>query len=227
MKPGDQELSSLIRRYATRHAAPDGLRARVISQVALLEARRGVPAARARPARPGWFDVVLNWRPALLSFSLGLACAALVLPLAQRLDFSAPVDAELVAGHVRALREGPLIQVASSDRHTVKPWFQERLDYAPPVFDFAADGFALIGGRVERVRSNEVAALTYAREHHMVDVFVWPADGTAAPVQHTTRRGFNLVRWVDGSMQLWVVSDLERPELEQFVQLWQARAAKQ
>jgi anti-sigma factor RsiW len=89
------------------------------------------------------------------------------------------------------------------------------------------EGFPLIGGRVDRVHGNAVATLTYSRDNHLIDVFVLPAEGQAILTQHATQRGFNLLRWVDDSMQLWAVSDLERNELEHFAQLWQAHATKQ
>jgi len=227
MSIDDQDLSSLIRRHATRHPAPDALRAGIRTQIALADAGRTEPNAPVGSKRRAW--LVLRWRTAtvsFVSFVMGLACAALVLPLAQRLDLNAPLDAELVADHVRALQVGPLTEVASTDRHTVKPWFQGRLDYAPPVFDLAAQGFPLMGGRVEHVRGNTVAALAYARNRHTIDVFVWPSTAQSAPVR-SVHKGFNVLHWADGSMQYWAVSDLERAEMERFAQAWRQQAAAQ
>jgi len=141
------------------------------------------------------------------------------------MDLNEPVDAELVADHVRALQVGPLTEVASTDRHTVKPWFQGRLDYAPPVFDLAAEGFPLVGGRIEHVRGSVVATLAYTRNRHVIDVFVWPSARQQAPVR-SVRKGFNVLHWADGSMQYWAVSDLERGEMERFTQLWLGQVAK-
>ena len=225
----DQELSSQIRRHATRHAAPERLRASILTRIALAEAGRPAPPARLGSLRRRWFDfgslalANFGWRTASLSFAIGLACALFVLPVVQ--DLGRPLGAELVADHVRALRTGPLTEVASTDRHTVKPWFQGRLDYAPPVFDFAAEGFVLKGGRVERVRGEAVATLAYARQRHMIDLFVWPSEATTLPVRSVSR-GFNVLHWADGSMQFWAVSDVEGAELERFARLWQARAAR-
>jgi anti-sigma factor RsiW len=123
-----------------------------------------------------------------------------------------------VADHVRVLKTGQLFQVASSDRHTVKPWFQGKLDYAPPVVDLEADGFPLLGGRVEQVAGGPVAALAYKSKLHIVNVFVWPTDSKIQP-QLTQRSGFNLQHWSDGAMQVWVVSDLEAVEMERFGQV--------
>ena len=224
MSIDDQDLSSLIRRHATRHPAPDALRAGIRTQIALADAGRTEPNAPIGSTRRTW--LALRWRTATVSFAMGLACAALVLPLAQRLDLSAPLDAELVADHVRALQVGPLTEVVSTDRHTVKPWFQGRLDYAPPVFDLAAQGFPLMGGRVEHVRGSVVATLAYARNRHTIDVFVWPSSAQSAPVR-SVHKGFNVLHWADGSMQYWAVSDLERAEMERFAQAWRQQAATQ
>ena len=224
MSLDDQDLSSLIRRNATRHAAPDTLRAAIRTQIALADAGRTEPTTPPKPTRRAWFT--LRWPTASVSFALGLACALFVLPLAQRLDLNGRLDAELVADHVRALQVGPLTEVVSTDRHTVKPWFQGRLDYAPPVFDLAAQGFPLMGGRIEHLRGNAIAALAYARNRHVVDVFVWPSAAQSVPLR-SQHKGFNVLHWADGSMQYWAVSDLERAEMERFAQLWREQAAAQ
>jgi anti-sigma factor RsiW len=227
----DPELSAHIRRYATRHAAPGHLRAKVLAQVALDEAGRTAqpPRTAQKPRRWSLFGadgLALSWRPTAIGFAFGLACAVAVVPLVQRLNLNGPLDTELVADHVHALRTGPLTQVVSTDRHTVKPWFQGRIDYAPPVFDFAADGFPLRGGRIEQVRGNAVATLAYSRDLHQIDLFVWPSDAKIPPTR-LVNRGFNVMHWADGSMQYWAVSDVEAAELERLAQLWQARAAGQ
>ena len=225
MSLDDKELSAQIRQHATRHKAPDSLRAGIRTQIALADAGRA-----ARPRR-NWFGLGalsfanIGWRTASVSFALGLASALLVLPVVQRLPVSESLDTELVADHVRALRTGPLTQVVSTDRHTVKPWFQGRIDYAPPVFDLAAGGFPLKGGRIEHVRGNPVATLAYSRDLHMIDLFVWPSDVKAPPVPRVSR-GFNVLNWSDGSMQYWLVSDVEASELQRFAQLWQEQRAK-
>ena len=225
MSLDDEELSAKIRRHATRHTAPDALRAGIRTQIALAEAGRA-----ARPPRR-WFDfgalsfAHFGWRTASVGFALGLATALFVVPLVQRWNMQQSLDSELVADHVRALRTGPLFEVASSDRHTVKPWFQGRIDYAPPVFDFTVEGFPLKGGRIEHVHGNAVATLAYARDLHMIDLFIWPGDTKIEPVRGVNR-GFNFVHWADGSMQYWAVSDVEAAELQRFAQLWKAQAAK-
>ena len=219
----DQELSALIRQQATRHRAPDSLRAAIRTQTALEDARRAPAGARGEPNRRlgRWFT--FGWGTASVSFALGMLCMVLLLPLVQRIDFGEPVETELVRHHVRALQVGPVTEVASSDRHTVKPWFQGRVDYAPPVFDLATDGFPLLGGRIEHVRGQRVATLAYAHNRHVIDVFIWPSSTTQAPARRSSR-GFSVVTWSDESMQYWVVSDTDRQEMESFVKFWQQRA---
>ena len=227
MSAEDDDLSALIRRHATRHAAPDALRASIRTQVALEDARRTpLPAPPRTDERPRRAWLTFGWGTASASFVLGMLCMALLIPLAQRVNLREPVDADLVADHVRALQSGSVAEVLSSDRHTVKPWFQGRLDYAPPVYDLASDGFPLVGGRIEHVRGNVVATLAYSHNRHVVDLFVWPSSEHAAPARQV-RRGFNVVHWADGPMQYWAVSDMDRAEIESFTRLWQQRAAAQ
>ena len=219
MSLDDDELSSLIKQHATRHRAGDELRAGLRAQVAMADAGRdAAPRGRWR-----WGD--FGWRTASLGFACGIAVALLAVPLWHSIGNGASsLPDELVADHVRALQVGPLTEVASSDRHTVKPWFQGRLDYAPPVYELADVGFPLVGGRIEHVGGSPVAALAYSHNRHVFDVFVWPGDAALAPVREQ-RKGFNVVRWSDGAMQVWVVSDADRAEMERFTQAWQQRAA--
>lgn len=228
----DDDLSKLIRRHATRHRAPEHLRASIRAQVALADAGRApvpgpaaaAPPARAKSRRP-WLRLDWGWGSASVGFAMGLLCMALLLPLLQRVDLDGPLDASLVAGHVRALQEGPLVEVVSSDRHTVKPWFQGRIDYAPPVLDLAAAGFPLTGGRIEHVRGRAVATLAYEHRRHVVDLFVWPSD-ERRELAHRVYRGFNVLTWADGSMRYWAVSDMDRSEVAAFARAWQEQAAR-
>jgi len=128
-------------------------------------------------------------------------------------------SAELVAGHVRALQPGHLIDVASSDQHTVKPWFDGRIDYAPPVNDFKQQGFPLEGGRLDYVGGRAVAALVYRRNKHPIDLYVWPGAGESAPAV-SVRDGYTVVGWSRGGMVFRAVSDLNAAELSEFAELW-------
>jgi anti-sigma factor RsiW len=217
----DDKLSELIRSSATRHRASDRLRASVRTQVALQAAARDDAAAVANRNTPRWPG--FGWRGALAGFAGGVAFTLALGLIVPRLVLQQSLPAEVVASHVRALQVGPLTEVASSDRHTVKPWFQGKLDYAPPVFDLQAEGFPLLGGRVERVAGAPVATLAYASQKHIINVYVWPADADQLP-QRLLHRGFNLLHWSEGAMQVWVVSDLEMSEIERFTQAWRGRA---
>lgn len=135
----------------------------------------------------------------------------------------ADVTASVLGSHVRALQPGHLSDVVSTDQHTVKPWFDGRLPFSPPVKDLAAAGFPLEGGRLDYAAGREVAAMVYRHAKHPIDLFAWPAAGRgdAAP-RLEARDGFNLVHWTAGGMQLWAVSELNAAELMQFVRLWQS-----
>jgi len=224
----DDDLSRLLQQHASRHPAHERLRAAVRTQMTLQAA-----AQQARPAAPAWRDR-LAWlariHPALAGaggLALGAAltlAATLGLP---RLATDGTLPDELVSAHVRALQVGPLYEVASGDRHQVKPWFQGRLDYAPTVLDepLREQGFALLGGRVQALQGRPTAVLAYQLRLHKIDLYAWPAERGAAP-ERLQRRGFNLVRWSDGAMQYWAVSDVDGPELERFAAAWRAAAAR-
>jgi anti-sigma factor RsiW len=128
------------------------------------------------------------------------------------------VVAQAVATHTRATLDHRLIEVASSDRHTVKPWLSERLDYSPPVRDLVDEGFPLLGGRLDYLHRRPVAVVVYGRRQHMINAYSWPADAgdeAVSPVE--SRHGYNLVHWRRGGVEHWVVSDLNAGELMQFV----------
>ena len=135
-------------------------------------------------------------------------------------------ESTLLAGHLRALLPGHEIDVASSDRHVVKPWFTGQVDFAPPVPDLTADGFPLSGGRLDYVEDRKVAALVYRRRKHIINVFVEKADPAARPAaQAASKDGYNIVRWRIGDLEFAAVSDLNRKELDQFRTLFLQRTA--
>ncbi|HEX3954031.1 MAG TPA: hypothetical protein VHW90_10695 [Stellaceae bacterium] len=195
---------------------PDDARARLMVQLAKAQPR--VPAAE----RPRWFGLVHWWQSAA-GFGLGAACAAALL-----LTIAAPPPAgmpglteQVIAGHIRALQPGHLEDVPSTDQHTVKPWFDGRIDFAPPVKNLAAEHFPLIGGRLDYLDGHPVAALVYQRDKHLIDLFVWPASGDPArPVETAEHQGYNVVHWFADGMALWAVSDLEAKQLREFAEDW-------
>jgi anti-sigma factor RsiW len=198
------------------YAMPDDVRAR-------LAARLSGAASPARPrlqARGGWGWWSRRWWPAPAGFGLGAACAAAV-ALLMLTSQSPDVAAQIVAGHIRALQPGHLEDVVSTDKHTVKPWFDGRIDFAPPVKDLAADRFPLKGGRLDYIAGRPVAALVYQRDKHLIDLYVWPVPSDSPrPPTTAEAQGYNIVHWREGGMALWAVSDLEPAQLRQFVEDW-------
>lgn len=221
----DEELSTLIRQHARQHTASARLRAAVQTQITLhaaTQARRpGFAGIRLRGNGNGLFQLALGWVAGTV------LTLALVWLLPRLLAPTLPTDsvaAELLELHVHALQVGPLFQVASADRHTVKPWYQGKLDYAPEVPDLQEAGFALLGGRVDRLQGRASAALVYGLRQHRISVWVLPLE-QAAPLQHLQRRGFQLAHWSDGVMQVWAVADTDATELDRFAAAWQAGLA--
>jgi anti-sigma factor RsiW len=129
---------------------------------------------------------------------------------------------QVVANHVRSLLAAQLVDVVSSDQHTVKPWFDGKIDFAPEVGDLSANGFPLVGGRLDYLDGKTVAALVYQRNKHPINLFITPAptSRSASPTV-ITRRGYNIFSWTDSGMKYWAVSDLSQAELREFTGLFE------
>jgi len=126
--------------------------------------------------------------------------------------------AQVIGDHVRSLMPGHLADVISTDQHTVKPWFAGKIDFAPTVKDFAEQGFPLEGGRLDYLDSRPVAALVYHRQKHVINLFIWPGDGSTG-LTMLSRQGFNMEHWTNGGMNYWLISDLNSTELGQLGEL--------
>jgi anti-sigma factor RsiW len=203
---GHKGLSAAVRGLPY-HRAPDTLRARLHRQLAPSEAAP-VPPRRVELGR--WAMPIAAGLVMAIGLDFGLA--------ARRADEG--LRQELVAAQVRSLQVEHLNDVASTDQHTVKPWFAGKLDYAPPVRDLAAQGYPLVGGRLDYIGHREVAALVYHHRKHTINLYVWPAQGEdALSPASQSREGYSLVHWRGEGMEYWAVSDLNAGELKEFGQL--------
>lgn len=203
------ELKQHLRTELPRHAAPEALRARLIAE-------HGAAAPGARTIAPDrrwrWFGA--GALSGGLAAGLIWAASLGLVPLGWGEDLSARV----VGLHTRATLGNHLIEVASSDRHKVKPWLSARLDYSIPVIDASAAGFPLLGARIDQLEGRPVATLVYRRRDHVVDVFVRPEGATTTPATMRSVRGFNVATAQGAEMEWLAVSDLQASELSEFVE---------
>lgn len=205
---------------ALRDRAPEGLRARIN---AMLDAEGGAPAPR-RPASAGFAAHVLNarWASGALAGALAASLALVVaVPQLAHTD----IEDQLVQSHVRSLLVDHVVDVQTSDRHVVKPWFNGKIDFAPPVPELAGNGFPLVGGRLDYIDDRAVAVIVYRRRLHTINLFVRPAPTLSLPLGVAMRReGYSLLRWTAGGLEYWAVSDLDPKELTLFRQNYAAQA---
>jgi anti-sigma factor RsiW len=207
----DREISAAVRGHADYHTAPATLAADVMS---------ALPAEEEAPHHLRW----QRW------FLQGAAMAGVALVTwAATMGYLRPGGDErradeILASHVSATLGKRLIQVASSDQHTVKPWLSARLAYSPPVADLSAQGFELLGGRLDHVSGQPVAVLVYKRRQHIIDAYIWPLRGSAVDLA-LKRDGFHIDRFAAGDMDFWLVSDLNRNELGDLAKLLAQQAA--
>jgi len=209
-------LRALVRSSEPAFKAPTGLWDRVRPTAA--STPESTVVARPRFTRP-W----LQWAfpAAIATLLVALAFVTISTRSANRQTVR-----ELASSHIRSLQAGHLMDVVSTDQHTVKPWFDGKLDFAPTVNNLAAENFPLVGGRLDYIGERTVAALIYSRAKHTINLFIWPAaDGSSALDNAVVERGYNLVHWTDSGMEFWAVSDLNRVELQEFARLFRAAPA--
>lgn len=208
MEQRRRTLGAALREHLPRYEAPDMLRARVRAELR----REGAGARRRRP---------VAWRALSVAASLAVVAVG-SWQLALRGAQGEALADQVVASHVRSLMAGHLADVPSSDQHTVKPWFNGKLDFSPPVYDFAGRDFPLLGGRLDYVGGQPVAALVYGRRQHVINVFLWPTGrGRSAGPGEFTRQGYHVLHWTTPEYTYWVASDLGLAELRDFVGLVQ------
>jgi len=173
------------------------------------------------------------WRLSQWRIAAGLVIAAaagwgagVLRPVGSTTSPTSRTTSELVDAHVRSLLPGHLLDVESTDRHTVKPWFAGKTDIAPVVVDLSDKGFPLLGGRLDYLGNRPVAALIYQRQQHVINLLLWPAPHDAEGGEHTVvRHGYTLLHWTTSGMTYWAISNLNMPELRLFAHLVQQHAA--
>jgi anti-sigma factor (TIGR02949 family) len=204
-----RRLQEGIRRSAPIYRAPEALR----SQIRFALRQEAAASRTMRPA-PGWLAYAASL---LLAVALGSGGTLLI--TGERQEDA--VANELIDSHLRSLLGSHLTDVASSDQHTVKPWFAGRSELSPPAVDLAPEGFPLVGGRLDLIAGKPVPALVYRRREHVINVFVLPASGGDLGAT-LTRRGYNLRHWNEGDLGFWAVSDAAAPELAEFERSFRA-----
>lgn len=210
-RDGRLALRAAISERVPAFKAPDTLRQRV----------RAALKTSARVRAPYRLSLGAFWRPLALAASLAVVALGSWNLALQRAAGLALAD-DVLASHIRSLMPSHLTDVLSSDQHTVKPWFNGRLDFSPPVYDFGGQGYPLLGGRLDYVDGRTVAALAYGRRQHLINVFLWPASrGPSNAPETRDQQGYHLLHWTTKDYAYWVVSDLGLEELHDFVHMVQ------
>src|SRR5438034_85016 len=177
--------------------------------------------------RPVLSHVPWNWLALAAAIMSGALITAVFLPRMRPPNADQFLATQLIASHVRSLMANHLMDVPSSDQHTVKPWLDAKLDFAAPVADLSSQGFPLIGGRLDYLNNHSVAALVYQKRKHFINLFIWPTtpeDSTAQTM--VEREGYHLVHWSDGDFTYWAVSDVNPSDLQNFKQLFEQQTAR-
>lgn len=206
-----ESLRSSLQRAELYEKAPAELRQKVLSSL-----RPAGPIPFTAPRRG---NSVAQWLAIAAVLLLLLYSGWRLFPGLGQKNNQTVLAAQIVDAHLRSLEPGHLTDVISTDQHTVKPWFDGKLDFAPPVQDFAADGYSLTGGRLDVVGGRTVAALVYARRKHFVNVFIWPTATPDTPPSTGAQQGYHWITWQKNGMAYWAVSDTAAADLDDLQRL--------
>jgi len=211
-----QSLRTAIGQGSLYFNAPKGLEKRVRSAVRQASKAEG----RKEGGRQRWN---WNWRAILAPLAATALLLLIALPILTRHSADDQLTREIVGAHVRSLMADNLhlTDVASSDQHTVKPWFTGKLNFSPPVSDLASQGFPLLGGRLDYIEEHPVAALVYQRRKHFINLFIWP-EKSGSSRELRTPQGYNVIHSHHEGMTYWAISDMNSGELREFLKLAQA-----
>lgn len=157
-----------------------------------------------------------HWWPTLAAAT---AAAAILAAFFLRPSATLVIEREVVDSHIRSLMPNHLTDVVSTDQHAVKPWFAGKLDFSPPVRDFAVEGFPLAGGRLDYIGRHSAAAIVYRHREHVINVFTWPAPARDSAIRSSSDQGYNVMEFVHQGVEYWIVSDLNTEELREFASL--------
>jgi anti-sigma factor RsiW len=209
-------LGNLLDNPEISFEAPDSLLEKVRSALPVARSEVKQPRSRSRVVIP-WFSV-----PLALAAALAVMLGLVILNRGGISDRSRSnaLAQEVITSHVRSLLATHLFDVPSTDQHTVKPWFDGKLKFSPPVHDFAEQGFRLTGGRLDYFNGREVAALVYQRRLHIINLFVWPSDsGRNTGAESFAKDGYNVSHWERNGFEFWAVSDVNAADLKAFSNL--------
>ena len=218
MSSDPRPLGEAMREALPTYEAPESLRAWARAQAAL-EPPAAVPVRRM----PRGLRLVLLAAGLVLAAGIGSMSERYLLTASLNVDAPEELIGTLVDAHVRSLIGSHLTDVASSDRHSVKPWFAGKVSFAPSVPDLSGAGFPLVGGRVEYLNGHDAVALVYGRRLHMVNLFMWPDAGAATSVSSASLHGYSLIHWGEPGWSYWAVTDASAADLQVFMKAFSAR----
>lgn len=207
-----EALRAALKKDAAYYTVPAGLSARIRAQT---------PGDASPRDKRSWFT---SWFPVAAAVAMTAAVTWTLATQFQSGSRDEQIGEQVLAGHARAVLTGHLVEVASSDQHTVRPWLSSKLDFSPPATDLAAAGFPLAGARLDYVNKRPVAALVYRHRQHVINLFVWPEERAVARTAQKSapRQGYNILHWDDAGMTFWAISDLNAADIKTFADTYAA-----